>query len=193
MRQVGVRVRVPLEFVPRTWLIQALVQGAQVVSMPKSVTETIAARIEEAIRKAGYLSQDQFAHEIGLPRATLYRVLSGKIDPRVSTLAKISKGLNVPLEDFFKSDGAPSGLSKGHSTFHRAGPKKKSNILMNILIPVGEDVPGWLQEACRQGVAFLESGVDSQRKGTSTKSKAKHRKVGLSEILPAKKPPKVSG
>lgn len=48
------------------------------------------------------LSYAQAAALTKVPKSTLYKICTGAIDPRFSTLIKISNGLNVPLEELYK-------------------------------------------------------------------------------------------
>lgn len=118
--------------------------------MPKTKTlpQIIAAQVEKAIEAAGFRSQDEFANAAGIPRATLNRVLSGRFDNRISTLEKIASGLDLPIAAFLTGEGA----EKRKSSLHAIGPKKKSNIVVKIIIPKDEEAPKWLVDACREGV-----------------------------------------
>lgn len=147
--------------------------------MPKTLSETIASQVEKALQAAGYRSQEEFANVIGLPRATLNRVLSGRYDNRISTLEKIAVGLDMPLGALLDGDGQKKG--KGKSSLHTLGPKKKSGILVKILVPKDEEIPKWLVEACREGAGQIEQEPAKRR--PKTKGTAPLRAVGLSEIV----------
>lgn len=141
---------VPLDRTPRDWLLQILKGEPREQTMPKTKTlpQIIAAQVETAIEGAGYRSQDEFANAVGIPRATLNRVLSGKFDNRISTLEKIASGLDLPIATFLTGDGS----RKAKGTLHALGPKKKSNIVVKIIVPKDEEAPQWLIDACRDGV-----------------------------------------
>lgn len=47
------------------------------------------------IRTIKHLSQSELANRIGISRAQLARIEELKVDPRLSTVRKIAKGLNV--------------------------------------------------------------------------------------------------
>lgn len=61
--------------------------------------------IGERIRKfrirAGYTNHEIFAYEINLPRKTMWRAETGE-NITIDTLIRISEGLNIPLEEFFR-------------------------------------------------------------------------------------------
>jgi len=145
---------VPLERTPRDWLLQILKGEPREPTMPKTKTlpQIIAAQVEKAIEAAGYRSQDEFANAVGIPRATLNRVLSGRFDNRISTLEKIASGLDLPIALFLTGDGS----KKVKSTLHTLGPKKKSKIVVKIIVPKDEDAPQWLIDACREGAGQIE-------------------------------------
>jgi transcriptional regulator with XRE-family HTH domain len=46
-------------------------------------------------------SIELFAHENQIPKSTLSEILNGKNDPRLTTLAKICSGLEIPLSELF--------------------------------------------------------------------------------------------
>jgi transcriptional regulator with XRE-family HTH domain len=147
--------------------------------MPKTLSQIIAARVEKALEDAGFRSQDEFANVIGVPRATINRVLSGRFDNRLSTLEKISKGLGVSLGALL--DGAQGKKGPGNAALHAIGPKKKSSILVKILVPKDEEIPKWLVDACREGAGQIEQEPAKRKPKTSGASR--RRSVGLGEIL----------
>lgn len=55
------------------------------------------ARLAKIRRNKGY-SQDKLALEAGLARGTLSKIEAGKVDPKLTTLAKISETLDIPLK-----------------------------------------------------------------------------------------------
>ena len=67
------------------------------MSSLKTIQKSIIVRIEQA----GYHSIELFAHENGLSKSTLSLILSGKRDPKVSTLDKIAKALRVDTGELF--------------------------------------------------------------------------------------------
>ncbi len=54
-----------------------------------------------AYRSRKDLSQHQLAQQCKFERATMCRIESGKSNPTVRTLAKISTALNIPISDLF--------------------------------------------------------------------------------------------
>ena len=58
----------------------------------------LGARIRQARRDAG-LSQDAFAWEAGIHRTHASLIERGRSDPRLSTLARIARALNVNLAE----------------------------------------------------------------------------------------------
>lgn len=55
------------------------------------------ARLAKLRSSQGY-SQDRLALEAGLARGTLSKIEAGKVDPKLTTLAKISETLDMPLK-----------------------------------------------------------------------------------------------
>jgi transcriptional regulator with XRE-family HTH domain len=56
-------------------------------------------RIRSLVLGRGYSSIELFAHEHGIPKSTLSELLSGKNDPKLTTLAKICAGLEISLAE----------------------------------------------------------------------------------------------
>lgn len=50
------------------------------------------------IRKAKGYSQDRLCLEAGFARGTLSKIEAGKVDPQLTTLARIAETLEVPLK-----------------------------------------------------------------------------------------------
>ncbi|GEM_PF-2255226 len=53
------------------------------------------------LNKSDFASIELFAHENHIPKSTLSEILNGKNDPKLTTLAKICSGLEIPLSDLF--------------------------------------------------------------------------------------------
>ena len=113
------------------------------------------------------------------PKATVNRILLGTYDVRISTLRKIAQGLGIPMGELL--DIQEKKTHKKDSSFHTKGAKKKSGIVLKILVPKDEDIPKWLVDACREGVGQIEN-VPAKRRPKTTGS-SKQRQVGLDEIL----------
>jgi transcriptional regulator with XRE-family HTH domain len=64
----------------------------------KHLGEKIRLRI---LNKSDFTSIELFAHENHIPKSTLSEILNGKNDPKLTTLAKICSGLEIPLADLF--------------------------------------------------------------------------------------------
>jgi len=62
----------------------------------------IGERIRRRILDGGYASIELYAHEHRIPKSTLSEILSGKNDPRLTTLAKICSGLEISLSELFR-------------------------------------------------------------------------------------------
>ncbi len=60
-------------------------------------------RIRDMVRGRGYSSIELFAHENRIPKSTLSELLNGKNDPKLSTLAKICAGLEIPLWELLRT------------------------------------------------------------------------------------------
>lgn len=57
--------------------------------------------IRRRIQKKSAGSIELFAHENQIPKSTLSEILNGKNDPKLTTLAKICSGLEIPLSELF--------------------------------------------------------------------------------------------
>lgn len=49
-----------------------------------------------------FKSKDQFLRETGFYKANLHEVITGKVDVQLSTLYRLAKALEIPLENLFK-------------------------------------------------------------------------------------------
>lgn len=52
----------------------------------------------EKIRKSKGYSQDRLCNEAGFSRGTLSKIEAGKVDPQLTTLARIAETIGVPLK-----------------------------------------------------------------------------------------------
>lgn len=59
--------------------------------------ELIRLNVRNAIAAAGYRTVELFAHEHGLNKSTLSRLLNGNREPKVSTLSSIADALGISL------------------------------------------------------------------------------------------------
>ena len=56
----------------------------------------------QALRRSRGLSQEDFAHEAGIHRTEVTKLESGDRDPKLSTVAKVARGLEVPVESLLE-------------------------------------------------------------------------------------------
>ena len=56
------------------------------------------------IRSSKGYSQDRLCNEAGFARGTLSKIESGKVDPKLTTLARIAETLGVPLRKILDTD-----------------------------------------------------------------------------------------
>jgi len=62
----------------------------------------IGEKIRAQILRRGYPSVELYAHENDIAKSTLSEIITGKNDPRLSTLAKICAGLDMTLSELFR-------------------------------------------------------------------------------------------
>lgn len=62
----------------------------------------IGEKIRSQILRNGYPSIELYAHENDIPKSTLSEIITGKNDPRLSTLAKICAGLEITLSELLR-------------------------------------------------------------------------------------------
>ena len=65
-----------------------------------------------AIREAQGMTQRALASRAGITQAALFRLESGATDPRLSTLRKLAKALNVTVADLI-GEGKPARKRAG--------------------------------------------------------------------------------
>ncbi len=59
-------------------------------------------KLRQRILKSGYETVELFAHENSIPKSTLSEILSGKNDPRLTTLYKICVALETTPSELLK-------------------------------------------------------------------------------------------
>jgi transcriptional regulator with XRE-family HTH domain len=69
-----------------------------------------AVKIKESLRKAG-INQSQLARKLGLTRGMVSNWISGKLNPKLETLKKISEATDVPLNFFLENSNFASDNS----------------------------------------------------------------------------------
>jgi transcriptional regulator with XRE-family HTH domain len=75
--------------------------------------------IKRQIILKGFPTMEVFAHENDIPKGTLSKILRGKVDPKLTTLFRIAKGLDMTVTDLFKSEPAETWVMekpKGYKT-----------------------------------------------------------------------------
>lgn len=60
-------------------------------------------KLNHVIRQAG-LTRQRAASEIGISLGALYNLLAGSSSPKLTTLQKIARGLNVTVWELIKDD-----------------------------------------------------------------------------------------
>lgn len=64
------------------------------------IIKKLAKRIKE-LREAKGLTIERLAYENDLSKGNLSEIERGRIDPKLTTLEKIAKGLEIPLKELF--------------------------------------------------------------------------------------------
>lgn len=147
--------------------IGSILSEGDVVEPSGKNEQIIAQGVQQAIQAAGYRSADEFASAIGMPRSTLSRILNGKGDPRMSTLTRIAEALSLTLNDFLLLPNpapAPSDLHR----LRTPGRPQREDIRVQITIPAGVEIPGWLQDVLlREAVAEASPKVKHSKRRTA--------------------------
>jgi len=63
--------------------------------MPHPLHRHLRRNIQELISNAGYRSFELFAHENGIDKSTVSRIMAGSREPKVCTLDRIRQALDV--------------------------------------------------------------------------------------------------
>ena len=58
----------------------------------------------QKVRKSKGYSQDRLCNEAGFSRGTVSKIEAGKVDPQLSTLARIADTINTPLKKIIDFD-----------------------------------------------------------------------------------------
>ncbi|HKP96123.1 MAG TPA: helix-turn-helix transcriptional regulator [Fibrobacteria bacterium] len=82
--------------------------------------------IRSRIRKKSAGSIELFAHENQIPKSTLSEILNGKNDPRLTTLAKICSGLEIPLSELFIDPALESWVRESAAKYNPRSPRPSS-------------------------------------------------------------------
>lgn len=82
--------------------------------MPHPLHERLRRNIEDLVARAGYRTFELFAHEHGLDKSTVSRILAGSREPKVGTLDKIRRALDVDWNELL-SDHPPLMEGKNSS------------------------------------------------------------------------------
>lgn len=72
------------------------------MSKREIVAENIRRQIMRRIKLGEFSSIEHFASSTGVPKSLLSRILNLKADPKLSSLEKISRALEVPVEDLLR-------------------------------------------------------------------------------------------
>lgn len=85
-------------------------------------------RLRQRILKRGYETVELFAHENDIPKSTLSEILSGKNDPRLTTLFKICSALDTSPAELFKDHEIDLWVRESAPRYHaRSKPAKKKS------------------------------------------------------------------
>lgn len=82
-------------------------------------------RIKGLVARRGYTSIELFAHENRIAKSTLSELLNGKNDPKLTTLAKICAGLEIPLSELFHDNGIDLWVREKAPDYDPRSPKPK--------------------------------------------------------------------
>jgi len=113
-------------------------------------------RIATAIAEAGFRTVEEFAHVTGIPKSTLSRILRDQADPRLDSLWRIAKGLEIPLRDLFE----PPTI--GDSSAKPPIEVRKDNATLRLEWQ-GDEPPAWLKAIARQFVPTPSTKKPSRR------------------------------
>jgi len=72
------------------------------LSKREIVAENIRRQIMRRIKLGEFSSIEHFASSTGVPKSLLSRILNLKADPKLSSLEKIARALEVPVEDLLR-------------------------------------------------------------------------------------------
>jgi transcriptional regulator with XRE-family HTH domain len=82
--------------------------------------------IKRQIDAKGYPTVEMFAHEHGIPKGTLSKIVNGKVDAKVSTLLRISQALGVGMAELFPPQAMPGNwVMEKPASAYRTSKKKR--------------------------------------------------------------------
>lgn len=68
----------------------------------EALLKTFGERLEKLIYQR-FKSKDQFIGETGFYKANLHEIVTGKVDPQLSTIFRLAKSLGISLEELMKT------------------------------------------------------------------------------------------
>jgi transcriptional regulator with XRE-family HTH domain len=83
-------------------------------------------RIKALVLRRGYGSIELFAHENSIPKSTLSELLSGKNDPKLTTLAKICAGLELSLSELLRDPEIDTWVREVAPKYDPRSPRSKA-------------------------------------------------------------------
>ena len=78
------------------------------MSKREIVAENIRRQIMRRIKLGEFSSIEHFASSTGVPKSLLSRILNLKADPKLSSLEKIARALEVPVEELLREKARSS-------------------------------------------------------------------------------------
>lgn len=82
--------------------------------MPHPLHDSLKRNIQHLVHGAGYRSFELFAHEHGIDKSTMSRIMAGSREPKVGTLEKIREALGVDWNALLADQ--PPALGRNSST-----------------------------------------------------------------------------
>jgi transcriptional regulator with XRE-family HTH domain len=113
-------------------------ESCQIVKMANS--SDLGQNIQN-LRKKARLTQEELAGMANIATRVLQRIEAGKANPKVATLAAISKGLGISLEDLFSS-GSKAKLSHVQLSAIVSNAREMNSLeLASLIVPLFEVAP----------------------------------------------------
>ncbi|MDB5051609.1 MAG: hypothetical protein JWO30_4680 [Fibrobacteres bacterium] len=103
--------------------------GIRALQLDFFLLKHVGEKIRTRILKSGYASVELYAHENNIPKSTLSEIITGKNDPRLTTLAKICAGLGISLSELFRDPAIEGWVSESAPTYkpRHSSPARKGS------------------------------------------------------------------
>jgi transcriptional regulator with XRE-family HTH domain len=138
MNSAIISLRFSLDGVSRDWIDSLALPGTVWSSSNKTTMQQIGENISLEIRRSGYQTIASFAMKAKVNPSTLYKILLGKSNPRLSTMKRIADALGKQVNELLVTS---TGKQRTGASISPIGT---GELEVSIELPLGTSLPEWL-------------------------------------------------